>query len=71
MDPELDRLIDSSVSLGILTDILAHALSLDGALKQIFLAQPNAERRAAGLIDVLEQTEPKRERPYPPPFSCN
>jgi len=71
MDPELDRLIDSSVSLSILTDILAHALSLDGALKQVFLAQPDAERRAAGLIEVLEQTESRRSRPFPPPFSCN
>lgn len=71
IDAELDRLLDSTVSLGILTDILAHALSLDGCLKQAFLAQPDAERRAAGLIEVVEQIVPRRKPPFPPEFSCN
>jgi Lon protease-like protein len=71
IDQELERLIQSSVCLGILTDILTHTLSLEGALKQAFLSEPDTERRAAGLIEVLQQLDPKPPRPFPPRFSVN
>ena len=75
IDPDLDALLNSDVPLSVLSDILAHALALPAPLKQVFLAEPDAEKRAAGLVETLRQMvprdEPRQGRTFPPEFSVN
>ena len=77
LDADLGRLLDSDVPLGVLTDIVAHALGLPPAVKQAFLADRRVDRRADGLIAVLRElagparAEPPPARRYPPPISLN
>jgi Lon protease-like protein len=73
---ELDQLLASQVSLGMLTDIFAHTLGIPLSVKQRLLAQWNVDRRAALLIDRLtalaEATlAPTANPSFPPPFSLN
>jgi uncharacterized protein len=76
LDPDMGRLLESEVPLGVLTDIVAHALALPPAVKQALLADRRVERRADGLIAVLRELAAKRggatpPRRYPPPISLN
>ncbi len=72
LDPDLAHLLDSEPSLGLLTDILGHALGLPPHLKQKLLNETHVERRATDLIGVLNQVLTGTfERPFPPPFSRN
>jgi hypothetical protein len=63
----------SSVPLGVLTDIIAHALSLPSMTKQALLAEPRVDRRVETLLDVLRNfiDNDESERVFPPPFSAN
>jgi Lon protease-like protein len=77
LDPDLATLLDSALPLGALTDVVAHALGLPPGIKQAFLDDRRADRRADGLIEILRQVVDRtpglaRElRTFPPPFSAN
>jgi Lon protease-like protein len=70
---ELRALLNSAVPLGLLSDIIAHALGLPSDLKQDLLAEPNVDRRVAILRTILRQVagEDQSTRTFPPPFSVN
>ena len=77
IDPDLAHLLETTVPLGVLTDIVAHALGLPPELKQELLAETNVARRADTLLEVLAQAlegSPEGSpgwRSFPPPFSPN
>lgn len=79
VDPEIARLLDSDIRLGPLTDIIGHSLGLPSVVKQNLLAEARVDRRAMGLIGILQQVvqaaqgRPRAgpDRPFPPPFSVN
>jgi Lon protease-like protein len=66
-----------ALALGVLTDLLAHALPLPQDLKQALLNEPRAARRAAHLEQLLDRfagpapAPADRPRHFPPPFSNN
>jgi Lon protease-like protein len=74
---QLDQLLSGDVCLGTLTDILAYTLDLDLAIKQRLLSEQNVDRRAALLLDQLEQAglspamAAGRGKVFPPGFSSN
>jgi Lon protease-like protein len=75
-DPDLSKLLDARVPLGVLVDVMAHALSLPIGLKQALLNEPSIEHRCAVIQERLEQIERiagslPRPRPFPPDFSPN
>lgn len=76
-DPDITAILETSIPLSVLTDIVAHALGLPAESKQRLLAEPRPGRRADGLIAVLKQILARpggalagREG-FPPPFSVN
>jgi len=76
VDPDLEDLISSDLPVGVLADILAHALALPPAIKQRLLAERDARPRAtmlrACLRDMLREPGGAAEgRDFPPPFSAN
>ena len=78
LDPDLAKVIDSDLPLGVLTDIVAHALGLPAEIKQALLDEPRVARRVDGLREVFrrllgasEGGEAPAARPFPPPFSPN
>jgi uncharacterized protein len=70
-------LLAGDVCLGTLTDILGYTLDLDLTIKQRLLAEQNVDRRAALLLDQIEQlgSSPAlvagRGKVFPPGFSSN
>ena len=72
-DEDLNSLLDSAVELGILSDLIAHALRLPPAVKQRLLAQTNVDKRVEILRKALRKmvSEIQTKRPFPPPFSLN
>lgn len=75
---QLDELLASQVSLGMLTDIFAFTLGFSTAVKQRLLAEWNVDRRASLLMDklsaLIQRLEPAAEdatTDFPPPFSLN
>ncbi len=79
---QLDDLLASQVSLGMLTDIFAYTLGFPLAVKQRLLAEWNVDRRARLLSDHLSKLAQRvppgdapaaesSDRPYPPRFSLN
>jgi Lon protease-like protein len=73
LDPDLSRLLRSDLSLGTLSDIIAHALGLPASDKQALLAETRIDRRVDSLMEILQNLagEVPRSRPFPPPFSRN
>ena len=73
LDPDLDELLNKPVPLGLLADIITHALDLPPALKQSLLAESSVDRRVDTLRSVLRQVTSGegQHRPFPPPFSAN
>jgi hypothetical protein len=73
LDPDLSRLLESSLPLGMLCDIIAHALEISPSVKQILLDEPQVDRRIATILSVLRKTlaQSASSRPFPPPFSLN
>jgi Lon protease-like protein len=76
--PELQNLLESTLSLSLLTDLLAHAMGLPWKTGQALLAETSPVRRAEALVDLLRQSLaaedqplPRPARPFPPPFSAN
>jgi ATP-dependent Lon protease len=78
LQEQLDQLLASQLSLGMLTDIFAYTLGFHLKLKQRLLTHWNVDRRAALLSEKLEilvrsvhREEVLREPEFPPPFSLN
>ena len=74
LDENLEALLKSAVPLGVLSDIIAHALALPVALKQELLSQPQVARRFEKLQDILRQIaddDDDATAEFPPPFSLN
>ncbi|WP_435016731.1 LON peptidase substrate-binding domain-containing protein [Tundrisphaera sp. TA3] len=77
IDPDLNKLFDANLSLGILTDIIAQAIGLSPTIKQSLLEEPLVAARAAELVGHLEEWRQRqgdpgdRPAPFPPPFSRN
>ncbi|MCI0360979.1 MAG: LON peptidase substrate-binding domain-containing protein [Planctomycetaceae bacterium] len=75
---QLDDLLASQVSLGMLTDIFAYTLGFPFSTKQRLLAEWNVDRRARLLADQLSKLVQRAAPPdspgegaYPPRFSLN
>lgn len=70
---DLTRLVHSDLPLGVLSDIVAHALDLSGAVKQSLLEEHRIDDRVLRLTtilrEILGQTPPGR--PFSHPFSLN
>jgi Lon protease-like protein len=69
-------MLDQSIPLGVLTDLMTHALEIPVAVKQAMLAETRVKRRIEGLRMILRELiarNPRRSesRGYPPPFSEN
>jgi Lon protease-like protein len=76
LDYEMSRMLDTGLPLGVLTDLLAHALPIAPGLKQALLAEPRASLRARALTRLLERAIRGRDagsRPHrsSTPFSLN
>jgi uncharacterized protein len=77
VNPELASLLETGLTLGALTDIVAHAIGLPAGVKQAFLSDCRVDRRADGLIEILRQVvgahppASREPRGFPPPFSAN
>ena len=73
LDPDLAEFLNKPVPLGLLADIITHALDLPLALKQRLLAENSVDRRVDTIRSVLRQVTPGegQHRPFPPPFSVN
>lgn len=76
IDPDLEHILHCELSLGVLTDILAHALGPPLALKQQLLAERRVEERAKVLCQLLTTnaevlSEGPRRPLYPPSISPN
>ena len=70
------ELLDPSMPLGVLTDVLAFTIRLEVAQKQELLEELDVSRRAAQLLGYLRDLSPlpqteARRHPYPPDFSEN
>jgi Lon protease-like protein len=78
LDDDLEAMLGSSIPLGALSDIVAHALALPPPVKQGLLAETRVARRAETLVRILgelrdcsaERDAPPARR-YPPPISLN
>jgi len=76
LDPELSSLLDVPAPLGVLVDVMSHALSLPTEMKQELLNEPSVEKRCETIQDLLERLErlagaAPRSHPFPPDFSLN
>jgi Lon protease-like protein len=79
LEPDLADLLKSGVPLGVLTDIVAHSLSLPSRIKQLLLAETKVDRRVERLRQILREVAGEDPTPvpedesrlFPPPFSVN
>ena len=72
---QIEQVLGSSVSLGMLTDIVSYSLDFDVAAKQRLLAEVNVDRRATVLIEhiqaKLNSSGEDSSVAFPPGFSVN
>ncbi len=68
LDPDLSRLLHSGLTLGVLTDIIAHTLDLPSSLKQSLLDEVRVDERVATLRGILQEfiLSQQPSRPFPP-----
>ncbi|QDV33544.1 LON peptidase substrate-binding domain-containing protein [Tautonia plasticadhaerens] len=76
VEPEIARLLDTPIPMGVLTDLLGHYLGLPPDFKRDFLAEARVEERANSLVGVLERhldalRKGAEHGDFPPPFSTN
>lgn len=73
LDADLSQLLHSDLPLGMLSDIIAHALELPAFVKQSLLDEVRVEVRITHLLAILRRmwSPGACARPYPPPFSLN
>ncbi|MFM8282875.1 MAG: LON peptidase substrate-binding domain-containing protein [Planctomycetaceae bacterium] len=67
---QLDQLLGSQITLGMLTDIVAYTIDLDLGWKLKLLAETSVLRRAELLLEAMA-SRPRGGRDFPPPFSRN
>ena len=69
---QLDELLGSQITLGMLTDIVAYTIDLDLETKHRLLAECDVFERAAVLLAAITMRVPAGSaRPFPPDFSVN
>lgn len=74
---QLDQLLETDVSLGLLTDVVSFMLDLDLCDKEALLAQADVHRRAELLLEHLSaaaanpRLDPSDQIVFPPQFSAN
>jgi Lon protease-like protein len=68
---QFQRLLESDLTLGALSDIFSFALPLDAQFKQALLEQLDVETRTRTLLNHMETHGPFDERRFPPDFSSN
>ena len=74
---DLAKRLNSAISLGALSDIIAHALGLPPGIKQELLSETRVDRRVETLLVLLRTIietiipDEKPSRSFPPPFSLN
>ncbi|MCC7086082.1 MAG: LON peptidase substrate-binding domain-containing protein, partial [Pirellulales bacterium] len=69
---QIETLLASDLSLGVLTDIVAFTLKLDQKIKEDLLAQPLPDLRALLLLECLgARSRPLTLAKFPPEFSLN
>ena len=74
---QLDQLLGTDVSLGVLTDVISYMLDIDLRDKEALLAQTDVHRRAESLLEhlsvVVTHQHPAAwdEVTFPPHFSAN
>jgi Lon protease-like protein len=73
LDPDFAELLEKGVSLGVLTDVISHALALPASLKQCLLAETSVDQRVENIRLLLRKvaTADEPRRMFPPPFSPN
>src|SRR5262249_39741286 len=73
LDGDFATLLTSGVLLGVLSDVIAHALTLPADVKQSLLAETDVSRRIKILQLILRQISVTREprSAVHPPFSPN
>jgi uncharacterized protein len=77
LDPELESLLETVLPLGVLTDLIAQALSIPATVKQGLLGETRVALRADCLREILGERLARvdratdRSRGFPPPFSVN
>jgi Lon protease-like protein len=67
---QLDQLLGSQITLGMLTDIVAYTIDIDMPWKLRLLAETDVLRRTELLLEALA-SRGRVERAFPPPFSVN
>jgi Lon protease-like protein len=69
---QLDQLLGSQITLGMLTDIVAYTIELDLDTKLRLLAECDVLRRTQILLETLGgQPQTRPQRTFPPAFSLN
>lgn len=69
---QLDQLLGSQITLGMLTDIVAYTIDLGLETKIRLLAEVDIFRRTTLLLEAIAARPPARPtRPFPPDFSVN
>ena len=69
---QLDQLLGSQITLGMLADIVAYTIDLDLEIKLKLLAEPDVFRRTLMLLEAISSRPPVRPgRRFPPEFSLN
>jgi len=69
---QLDQLLGSQITLGMLSDIVSYTIDLDLILKQRLLAECDVFSRVRLLMEAIESRGPASiGRTFPPDFSVN
>ncbi len=73
LDSDLARLLHSNLSLGSLTDIMAHAIDAPASVKQSLLEEVHVADRVTVLLEMLRGRQDPQSGPrrFPQPFSLN
>ena len=69
---QLDQLLGSQITLGMLTDIVAYTIEFDLEWKMRLLAECNILKRTQLLLEAIaERSVAGSARVFPPAFSLN
>jgi Lon protease-like protein len=73
VDENLSLLLDSAIPVGVLSDIIAHALPLPSGVKQLLLSETHVVRRVECLRFILSRITRQEvsTATFPPLFSLN
>ena len=73
---QLDQLLETDVSLGVLTDVISYMINIDVSSKQLLLGEVDVRRRAELLLQHLSEAAAEMavhmaSTCFPPEFSTN